>query len=68
MIQVGKRSVGRIPNVYAKEDMPLVAFEGSVKRMFGSEGSIKSGELGSLSWSEKFCGGSKGAVERGFHW
>jgi hypothetical protein len=55
--QTGNRSWGRKPMVYAKDDIPDVAFRGSVNRIFDMLVSMNSGEFRSLSWSEKLEGG-----------
>ena len=38
-----------MPSVYAKEEIPFVAFEGSVKMILGAAGFMKRGEAGSLN-------------------
>jgi len=55
--QFPKRSSGRSPTVYAKVDIPGVALAGRVKRRFGADGLMYSGEDGSENWSAKSCGG-----------
>jgi hypothetical protein len=55
--QTGNRSWGRKPTVYAKDDIPDVAFRGSVNKIFDMLVSMNSGEFRSLSWSEKLEGG-----------
>lgn len=64
--QLEKRSSGRSPHEYAKEDIPRVAFSGRVKRRLGADGFTYRGEDGSANWSAKFWGGEKGRVARGF--
>ena len=55
--QTGNKSWGRKPTVYANDDMPDVAFCGSVNKVFDMLASMYSGEFRSLSWSEKLEGG-----------
>lgn len=43
--QTGKRSWGRKPTVYAKDDNPDVAFCGRVNRVFGTLESMNIGEF-----------------------
>jgi len=59
---VGNKSCGRMPTVYANEDIPSLASEGNVKRTLGRDWSIKMGDAGSASWFEKPVGGAKGSV------
>ena len=55
--QTGKRSWGRRPTVYAKDDKPDVAFCGTVNKVFGTLESMNIGEFRSFSWSTKLEGG-----------
>jgi len=64
--QTGKRSWGRRPTVYAKDDKPDVAFCGTVNKVFGTLESMNIGEFRSFSWSTKLEGGWKVGVETGF--
>jgi hypothetical protein len=64
--QTGKRSWGRRPTVYAKEDNPDVAFCGRMNKVFGTLESMNIGEFRSFSWSAKSEGGSKGGAKMGF--
>lgn len=57
--QTGKRSCGRRPTVYAKDDNPNVAFCGRMNKVFDTLESMNIGEFRSLSWSAKSEGGSK---------
>jgi hypothetical protein len=43
--QTGKRSCGRRPTVYAKDDSPFVASSGSVNKVFGTLESMNIGEF-----------------------
>lgn len=45
IIQTGKRSWGRTPTVYAKDDNPDVAFCGRVNRVFGTLELMNIGEF-----------------------
>lgn len=55
--QTGNRSWGRKPTVYANDDIPDVAFRGSVNKIFDALVSMNSGEFRSLNWPEKLEGG-----------
>jgi hypothetical protein len=61
--QIGKRSCGRTPRVYANEEIPFVVLTGRVKRLFGIEEFRYRGEELSASWSAKFDGGEYGRVD-----
>ena len=63
--QTGKRSWGRRPIVYAKDDSPDVAFCGRENKIFGALESMNIGEFRSFSWSAKSEGGSKVGAEMG---
>jgi hypothetical protein len=49
IMHIGKRSRGRIPIVYANDEMPCVAWAGRPKITLGTVVSIKIGEVGSAN-------------------